>query len=76
MHELRPDAFGLFAAALLGGLVQKLISQGLLGKEDLVDLCAAAKRTFDAAGVKHNDQSQTDAGLIAAALVAEIESRF
>ena len=76
MHTLNPDAHGLFAAAVLSGLMEKLISKDVLSKDEVIDICTAVKTTFDARGVRHDNAAETDAALLAASLVAEIKSRF
>ncbi len=76
MHTMNPDAHGLMAAAIVNALVPRLIAKKLISKRDVLELCGAVKKTFDAAGVKHDNPAETDAALLTAALMTEIESRF
>ncbi len=76
MHTMNPDAHGLAAMAILNGLLPKLIGKGVIGKAEMLEICAAVKKTYDARGVKHDNAAETDASLLAASLMTEIESRF
>ncbi len=73
---MNPDAHGMFAAAMMSRLVQRLISKGILSKDEVLEICAAVKTDFDAKGVRHNNAAESDTALLAASLVAEINSRF
>lgn len=76
MHATTPDAHGIFAAAMVRALTLALISKGVIGKAEMLDICATARKSLGDSGVRHDSDAETDAALLAASLSAEIESRF
>ncbi len=76
MHPTTPDAHGIFAAAIVRGLAQALISKGVIGKAEMLGICATAQKSLGESGVRHDSDAESDAALLAASLSAEIESRF
>ena len=73
MHTIGPEAHGIASFAILKGLVHKLIAKDVIGRDEVLDICAAVKGAFGVSGLRDDNVVESDAALLASLFISEIE---